>query len=1287
MSSKKRFLAALAALNLCLPASALTQGDWPSHRNDDTHLGRSDLPGEMTHPEVLRTHYLGGRVSQHQAMAVDLLGDGARELVVIERGRVTVRDGNGAVLAESPAMGLDRIHGVWDFNGDGVMDVLARSRYRLAIVSAEDGTVQWEGRSPTGFGRIGVLDLDGDDFPELLANRSGESSCANDLVRVDFEDGFTVAQQVLYIDDVSCHYLHWVAGRFDDAGGLTLAIQREGRLSLHDADTGLERASLTTHTGGARWPEATLWARDLDDDGDTDFVWAGARGGSDEVVVNLFAAYLDEGRPTLGWEREIARGQGGLNVELRHVASSLSDVDLDEASELVVSIYNDDDSGHWRLEVIEAASGATTHTVPHRYIEDVVALEAGDESILIASNAAGAGALGPSFSGLYGYAMDEEGLLEQWRINDVGAHRVPRPPHGEMGGSVRSAIARQDVNGDGALDLYVERDGDDDGLADTLEVWSVVDTPIMLARFEVDKGVLAQASVLATGDHLSSDSSERETWVSINDGTNAVLGLDLYPTTRFQAGHFRTSALVAAGISENASVIAVHTSRGQVRLLRAEGREQLEPIRDLSPGLGYWPTLLRTGPDQPWTLPLPTLDGLEVVVSGHRLDGSVAWQVETEREAPDNWPIFRTAHFDHEGSDELITALYNPDVDKVDVVALDIDTGSLRWSYHPKLDDTRFARDPVVFDLEPNGLSDVLYDSSRSTLVMLGHDGALRTWSTRIWGYVAGIAFADVHGGGGGQIMRGPDQNGLGSYLTRNGAPGAQYYTDFATLRAPMAFMEAHELRGLEVLVADIYGGVRALQFTAGPVVELWRVYLSHGEVFSEDPGDGGLPNAPVVADIDGDGAEEAIVSSSDGFLYALSGEGELEWVVDVGSELGEPILADLDRDGLVEVLVSSADGLLNVVGQPHLEAPPEVRDVAISPALALGDPSLDVDESDVLSAAGVAVEPVAGAVGFSARVVSETGTAVSDWVDFEGTFGAIYDIRLAVGRHYTIEARLIDELGEVGMIGESDGFVATADSTGPVLSIEAVPWRVPNPALVLVDVNLTGYVVDPAGIADARLTLRARGAAHPIADWSLDRGSASIAVDERWDGMDSDGFPGSPGEYDVTLWAEDVVGNSARMTATLLISSEDRLDDLGGDGSDVADSTADGDLDMGREVPDMDVADAADETDTGDGGDWDGGQPSPDGDGVDGGHDGGSDYDAGNGFDSGRTLPDWDAGPQRIPRDAGQSEGTGPRAGGVSQPEDGCECRSAPPGAGLPVFLALLGLLMPRRRRGGVVS
>lgn len=98
------------------------------------------------------------------------------------------------------------------------------------------------------------------------------------------------------------------------------------------------------------------------------------------------------------------------------------------------------------------------------------------------------------------------------------------------------------------------------------------------------------------------------------------------------------------------------------------------------------------------------------------------------------------------------------------------------------------------------------------------------------------------------------------------------------------------------------------------------------------------IASSPVVADVDGDGADDIIFASCDGNTYALhGGDYNVLWATSTGMGLVSPAaIGDVDGDGVPEVVIGSRDFRLYVIdGVPYMSSatPSSTTTVSTTPA------------------------------------------------------------------------------------------------------------------------------------------------------------------------------------------------------------------------------------------------------------------------------------------------------------------------------------------------------------------
>jgi hypothetical protein len=290
----------------------------------------------------------------------------------------------------------------------------------------------------------------------------------------------------------------------------------------------------------------------------------------------------------------------------------------------------------------------------------------------------------------------------------------------------------------------------------------------------------------------------------------------------------------------------------------------------------------------------------------------------------------------------------------------------------------------------------------------------------------------------------------------------------------------------------------------------------------------------PSVGDVDGDGVDEIVVGSSDGFLYALDARtGLADWVLNLYNNVGEPVLADVDGDGDIEVLVPLGDGYLYAVDQRALPDPLP-REVSVDDNNQLVNPEADVDVSERTDVVGIAWDTVPGATGYRYALVNDNGTFVVSSTDAgAATRVVLRNLTLVLGTRYTALVQAYEEGGGTSGWGEGDG-VLVADLTPPVVSNILAAPRAFEP-VGGGHTTVTADVADPTGVTGYAFEVRALGDApvlyQRIVSFAPQR---RYSVVESWNGLDQSNAMPPDGLYQVTVRATDLGGHDGTAVTTV---------------------------------------------------------------------------------------------------------------------------------------------------------
>jgi MYXO-CTERM domain-containing protein len=1114
-----RLVVFVGLVALCTSDMGSARADWPLPRGDRARSGATGGQGNLVAPVPYWRYYLGGAIGPRQARVLDLdsgAGDGQAELVFVAGGKLLARNLDDSARWETPALGIDGIVAAGDLDGDGQLELVARTGDRVIIVGAAAGEVLWaeSGDDLGTLGDVRVGDLDGDGLSDLLVQECGCCRINNGATgfAYGFARGFDAAERLWTLPSVLCGgTLSMAIADVDGNGRAEVILGERRRIVALDGSTGAEVAA--TPQLGDRVGQSRCLPIDVD-----------ARPG-EELVCLTSNQTLPASEPghrlfVLGHARDAA-GQAALAVlwqhdvgevhgQARFAAAPVVDLDGDGALEIVTSGV--DAGGAAITYVHDASQGELRATVAGQRVVGTIAAAPGKHTALI---------LTAQGDDLHAWSLAGDSPALQWSLPDRRALLEPDwalVPRAHVAERVLAANFSDGLSGDGAPVLLTTGALPGSALI-AHDLAGVTDAgPRTVATHALEPGAGLLAAWSAPGSGAPAGANPAALLVATSNGRMQLLDVALAPVQRsvravrfggyLPRGDWRNLHLtpVTGDLGTGADSIVIRDSRGA--LVRLDARD----ASLASPPVARWevpdassPILLAAGAgagpdrdDQAIACRQQTADGNDrvLVLDG---DGQVRWQADLPGVILSDLVPARLQR--SEGGDRLDDLIVQwgrgSDV-ALQHRAFAGDTGAVLWDALPQAPGTsRFPAGGAVTDWNGDGVDDFVHQHY-GTQVLSGVDGAVLAQN----GQTALVQFMptihDVDGDGRSEVV-----------LHGGFAPARALDDDLATplwvspdsdLPYPYGAIAEGCADGVPRLAEGSLLHPATLKLTplSGPDAGVHRrMILAGGKVYETEAEAtaagallGQLTSAAVHADLAGTGRPIAVVGSDDGWLYAVDAcAAELAFAVPLGTAVGAIAFADTNADGLDEILAAAGDGHLYALAQPPIAAPALVIDVEPGAARLPGDIDevSDIDQVRALDRMAAVWQAVPGADGYQVAVAhADTGRILSApaWQDVgTATSAEVTGLALVPGERYVFAVRALTG-GAASPDAMSDGVLAGDAATPPAPPSPPAPPGPPGPPI-------PGAPDDPADSGCGCNT----GVAPGAAAWLLLAGVAGLVL------------------------------------------------------------------------------------------------------------------------------------------------------------------------------------------------
>ncbi len=881
-------------------------GAWPQGSGDAGGARMQPAIGRIDgRPELLWRTPIGGAYPS-SVVVVDVNGDGDQEVLSIENERVIVRLATGEVVWETAVAGANTLLAVTDIEQDGRLEIVLGSEpsagtpnglraARLTILDARAGGVRFRrllaDEAPGEIGGLRpnwakVVDLDGDGRPEVVVAPPRHGGV--DVYH--FDDGVENAA-IRWSSRFDLNGPTWyvlAVGDVDGDGVKDAVVKADRRLYVLDGRDGIARPSPEIDGGAV---EGSLFLDDLDGDEDDEIVFLGV-GDRGLWVLDVRPRFTPEDQ-----EGIFVRSAQPVPTTPSTIEDALGDFDGDGVPEIVYHasrelLVRDPLTGVVKLRMADSRPRGAADFDGDGVL-DLLVFNSSPWGLSVVGVAQAGDDLGvkASLAGV-GYGTFNHGRSERRSRSDRDRHTH----RAEVGIGTTAAMLTASI---------ADLDGDD--LPEVL-TWDVSRRRLTVLEMDGESFAVRwrsqpTAAFFFPPVNAAGRDDDGESFVVVAAADGQIHGIDDGGQSRWAVDGARrlgaplvgdldgdgTNEVVIRGAEPRSSRRVAH---GPVRVFDA--REATPDVAPVAVPFAYEGLV-----DGERHLALADLDGapgMEVLAAtrARRLgalagDGALLWETGNQR-----FPVARVAAA---RTDDPAHATPLMNLDDGRFVSLNAETGAtLAVGSHGRVNGSAAA------DADHDGLAD-LFATSGSSLLAVEGGGLAKRDSGALGGYTAGgaVLAADCDGDGSDEIL----SSGFDTVFCAETSGQVRWTLEArAGWRNHLAAAGDLDGDGADDLVQSGNLGVAAFDGRTGRT--LWR--------FAPEGGD--AQSHASLCDLDGDGDLEVLVAGHDGVLRALDGSsGEVAWALPIGGLPGAPIAADVNGDGLVEILLA-VDGELRAYGR-----------------------------------------------------------------------------------------------------------------------------------------------------------------------------------------------------------------------------------------------------------------------------------------------------------------------------------------------------------------------------------